>query len=81
MPDKKTLTKKTLLGSIVIPMWVFAIQQVLQGSYYVGGVAIIIAVGLFGLYEYVGLKQIPTDASELKNLSERVGEVVKEQTE
>jgi hypothetical protein len=72
--DKRTLSKKTLLGSAVIPLWVFAMQSILQGQYYTGGAAAVIATALFLAYEYVGLKQIPVSSNDLKDISEQLGD-------
>lgn len=77
---RRTITKKTIITSVIIPLWVFAVQQFIQSNLYRAGTAALIAAALWALYEYVGLKSIPLSAEELQGLSDKVAEYAKEQT-
>lgn len=78
MGRRRLVAKKTLLGSAVIPLYVFAVQAALSGRLYVAGAAACIATGLFAAYEYLGLRAIPLDLEELRELSEQIGEAARE---
>lgn len=75
---KQLVGKKTLITSVVIPLWVFATQMLLQQRYYTGGAAAAIATGLLALNEWVGLRNIPVDVDDLKDVSRDVGADVRD---
>lgn len=72
--EKRIVAEKTLLGSAVIPLYVFAIQNALRGDYYVGGAAIVIATVLFAGYHYLDLRRLPIDRKKLEQLAEDLGD-------
>lgn len=78
MGRRRLVAKKTLLGSAVIPLYVFAVQAALQGDLYTAGAAAGIATGLFAAYEVVGLRALPVDLEELQELSEEIGDAARD---
>lgn len=80
MSPKTKTSKKTLLA-IAMALFPWGLQQLLVAEYYAGGIALAIGAVCIYAYEELQIKQIPTSARDLKDLSAELGDAVEQRVE
>jgi hypothetical protein len=77
----KTRAKKAALLGIATTLIPSAVQKAIAASYYQAGVALALGFGALWAYEHLQIRQIPASAEDFKDLSEDVGDAVKDRVE
>jgi hypothetical protein len=71
MTHSKTKASILTVASTIIAT---AAIRIAAGSYVEAGILVVIAMALFGAYEYLNFKEIPVDAGTITEASEQVAD-------